>query len=77
MGRKKEKWQHLAQLNSWGGIGPWPSTDDALLARWSDADLKRLQSWLEAIDCGHYFDRFVQAGYDFSFTAKVRDRRHQ
>ena len=36
-----------------------------------------LKAWLEALDCGQFFDRFVQAGYDFSFTAKVSDSDHR
>jgi len=39
---------------------------------YTDEDLVLFKSWLDAIDCGQYFDRFVGAGYDFAFTAKVR-----
>lgn len=39
---------------------------------WVDSGLRRLQSWLEVLGAGQYFDRFVQAGYDFDFTAQVR-----
>jgi hypothetical protein len=51
-----------------GGVGTALIVPDDI---WAEDDLKRFKAWLDAIDCGRFFDRFVQAGYDFAFTAKV------
>ena len=35
----------------------------------SASDHKKLRLWLEELDCGAYYSRFVDAGYDFGFIA--------